>query len=243
MFKKGKMRMKKGILTITIAAMVFMLGACGSQNADNGGTSANTTVPISEPAGTQAAKPISTQQNDVSETPEIQQENNKQENKEEETVNIVIEMQDGGIIKAELYPETAPLTVANFEKLVNEHFYDGLIFHRVISGFMIQGGGFDTNMVQKETEPIKGEFASNGVENDLKHERGVLSMARTSVKDSATSQFFIMHETSPHLDGEYAAFGKVTEGMDVVDKIAAVKTDSGDCPVEPVVIKSITIAE
>lgn len=209
--------MKKMILTITAAVMaVFILGACSSQNVDNN---------------------ISTA------APSAAQQNNKQENKEENTVNIIIEMQDGGIIKAELYLDIAPVTVANFEKLANEHFYDGLIFHRVISGFMIQGGGFDANMSHKETESIKGEFESNGVENNLKHERGVLSMARTKIKDSASSQFFIMHEAAPHLDGEYAAFGRVTEGMEVVDRIAAVQTDEDDFPLEPVVIKSITVAE
>lgn len=210
------------ILTITAAAVaVFMLGACSGQKVDNNiSTAAPTAAPTAD-AG----------------------QNNIQENKEEKTVNITIEMQDGGIIKAELYPDVAPLTVANFEKLANEHFYDGLIFHRVISGFMIQGGGFDENMSHKEAEPIKGEFESNGVENNLKHERGVLSMARTRVKDSASSQFFIIHETSPHLDGEYAAFGRVTEGMEVVDKIAAVQTDGDDCPLEPVIIKSVTVAE
>lgn len=214
--------MKRMILTITAAAVaVFMLGACSGQKVDNNiSTAAPTAAPTAD-AG----------------------QNNIQENKEEKTVNITIEMQDGGIIKAELYPDVAPLTVANFEKLANEHFYDGLIFHRVISGFMIQGGGFDENMSHKEAEPIKGEFESNGVENNLKHERGVLSMARTRVKDSASSQFFIIHETSPHLDGEYAAFGRVTEGMEVVDKIAAVQTDGDDCPLEPVIIKSVTVAE
>ncbi len=166
---------------------------------------------------------------------------NSNEVKEEQKVNIKIEMQDGGVIKAELYPEVAPITVANFEKLINEKFFDGLIFHRVIEGFMIQGGGYDTSYQHKEAESIKGEFSSNGVENNLKHTRGVLSMARTSVKDSASSQFFIMHQDAPHLDGEYAAFGKVTEGMDVVDKIAATQTDAQDVPVTPQVIKTITI--
>lgn len=166
---------------------------------------------------------------------------NSNEVKEEQKVNIKIEMQDGGVIKAELYPEVAHITVANFEKLINEKFFDGLIFHRVIEGFMIQGGGYDTNYQHKEAESIKGEFSSNGVENNLKHTRGVLSMARTSVKDSASSQFFIMHQDAPHLDGEYAAFGKVTEGMDVVDKIAATQTDAQDVPVTPQVIKTITI--
>lgn len=159
------------------------------------------------------------------------------------TDKITITLADGDVIKAELYPDLAPVTVANFEKLINEHFYDGLIFHRVISGFMIQGGGYDVNGNEKTAASIKGEFAANGVKNDLKHTRGVLSMARTSVPDSASSQFFIMHKDSPHLDGQYAAFGKVTEGIEVVDKIAEVQTDSSDKPVTPVVIQSITMDE
>lgn len=159
------------------------------------------------------------------------------------TDKITITLADGDVIKAELYPDLAPITVANFENLVNEHFYDGLIFHRVISGFMIQGGGYDVNGNEKAAASIKGEFAANGVKNDLKHTKGVLSMARTSVPDSASSQFFIMHKDSPHLDGQYAAFGKVTEGIEVVDKIAGVQTDSSDKPVTPVVIQSITMDE
>ncbi len=159
-----------------------------------------------------------------------------------ETINIQIEMSNGKIIKAELYPEVAPITVENFVKLVNGHFYDGLIFHRVIEGFMIQGGGFNQFGDHAEAPSIKGEFASNGVPNGLKHTRGVLSMARTMVKDSASSQFFIMHQDAPHLDGEYAAFGKVTEGMDVVDEIASEQTDTQDKPLKPQVIKAITLA-
>ncbi len=152
---------------------------------------------------------------------------------------IIITMKDGGVIKAELYPNIAPITVTNFLNLVDEKFFDGLIFHRVISGFMIQGGGYDENMNHKDAESIKGEFDANGFKNDLKHERGVLSMARTSFPNSASSQFFIMHQDAPHLDGKYAAFGKVTEGMDVVDRIANVKTNFADAPLEPQVIESI----
>lgn len=158
-------------------------------------------------------------------------------------MNIIIDVKDFGVIRAELYEDIAPITVQNFVKLIGENFFDGLIFHRVISGFMIQGGGYDENFNQKEASPIKGEFASNGVKNTLKHTRGVLSMARTMVKDSASSQFFIMHQDAPHLDGEYAAFGKVTDGMDVVDKIAAVKTDGQDIPLTNVVISSIRTEE
>ena len=152
---------------------------------------------------------------------------------------IVITMKDGGVIKAELYPNIAPITVTNFIRLVEENFYDGLIFHRVIEGFMIQGGGYDLEGNQKEAESIKGEFDANGVRNPLLHTRGVLSMARTSFPNSASSQFFIMHKDAPHLDGKYAAFGKVTEGMDVVDRIAKTKTNFMDAPVEPQVIESI----
>lgn len=154
---------------------------------------------------------------------------------------VVIEMQDGGVIKLELDAKEAPITVANFEKLVKEGFYDGLIFHRVISGFMIQGGcplGTGTGGPGYE---IKGEFASNGVPNKIKHNRGTISMARTQVPDSAGSQFFIMHADAPYLDGQYAGFGKVVEGIEVVDKIAAVKTDYADKPIEEQKIKRIYI--
>ena len=130
-----------------------------------------------------------------------------------------IEIKNYGTIELELYGETAPLTVQNFVKLANEGFYEGLTFHRIISGFMIQGGGYDVSDNEIETDTIKGEFSSNGVKNPIKHERGVISMARTNVKDSASSQFFIMHADASHLDGEYAAFGKVTSGIEVVDAI------------------------
>lgn len=135
------------------------------------------------------------------------------------TDKAIIEVKDYGTIEVELYGEAAPITVENFVKLVKEGFYDGLTFHRVISGFMIQGGDPNGNGTGGSDATIKGEFSSNGVDNNIKHERGVLSMARSSANDSASSQFFIMHEVAPHLDGEYAAFGKVTSGMDVVDAI------------------------
>ena len=150
---------------------------------------------------------------------------------------VRIEMENGGIIEIELYPDKAPITVANFKKLVKEGFYDGLIFHRVIKGFMIQGGDPTGTGCGGSSEKIKGEFASNGVKNDLSHERGVVSMARSSNKNSASSQFFIMHEDGKFLDGEYAAFGKVTSGMDVVDEIASVKTDYSDRPIVDMRIK------
>ena len=154
---------------------------------------------------------------------------------------VVIEMENGKKIKIELYPDKAPITVANFEKLVNEGFYNGLTFHRVISGFMIQGGDPLGNGTGGSKEKIKGEFASNGVPNDIKHVRGVLSMARSMNPNSASSQFFIMHKDAPHLDGQYAAFGKVVEGIEVVDEIASVDTDFRDKPVVPQVMKSVTI--
>ena len=154
---------------------------------------------------------------------------------------VVIEMENGKKIKIELYPDIAPISCENFEKLVRSGFYDGLIFHRVIPGFMIQGGCPQGTGTGGPGWQIKGEFASNGVKNDLKHTRGVLSMARSMMKDSAGSQFFIMHKDAPHLDGEYAAFGKVVEGMDVVDEIAAAETDFRDKPVTPQVMKKVTI--
>ena len=138
----------------------------------------------------------------------------------EMSTTVIIEMADGGVIKAELYPEIAPITVANFQKLVREGFYDGLTFHRIIEGFMIQGGDPLGNGTGGSADKIKGEFKKNGVDNPLSHTRGVLSMARSSDPNSAGSQFFIMHKDAPHLDGAYAAFGKVIEGLDVVDRIA-----------------------
>ena len=154
---------------------------------------------------------------------------------------VTITMADGGVIKAELYPDVAPNTVNNFISLVKKGFYDGLVFHRVIRGFMIQGGGLDAQMKEKACPSIKGEFRSNGVQNDLLHTRGVLSMARTMVKDSASSQFFIMHDVAPHLDGEYAAFGKIIDGLDVVDEIASAQTNFQDCPKTPIVIKTMRL--
>ena len=153
---------------------------------------------------------------------------------------IKITIRDFGTMTAELYPDKAPITVENFLKLIDEDFFSGLIFHRVICGFMIQGGGYNEDFQQKHTASIKGEFASNGFgQNDIKHTRGVLSMARTMVKDSASSQFFIMHQNAPHLDGEYAAFGLVTDGIEVVDAIADLPTDYQDCPRVNVVIEKI----
>lgn len=152
-----------------------------------------------------------------------------------------ITMENGGVIEGELYPEKAPQSVANFISLCNQHFYDGLIFHRVIPGFMIQGGCPEGTGMGGPGYCIKGEFFFNGVRNDLKHKRGVLSMARSSSPNSAGSQFFIMHQDAKHLDGQYAAFGKVTSGMDVVDAIASVKTDRNDRPQAEQKIASITV--
>ena len=152
---------------------------------------------------------------------------------------IIIEMENGKQIKLELYPDKAPITVENFEKLVGEGFYDGLTFHRVISGFMIQGGCPQGTGTGGPGYHIKGEFSANGVPNDIKHERGVISMARAMDPNSAGSQFFIMHKDASHLDGQYAAFGKVVEGIEAVDEIAAVETDFSDKPITPVKIKRI----
>ncbi|MDE5772294.1 MAG: peptidylprolyl isomerase [Ruminococcus sp.] len=154
---------------------------------------------------------------------------------------VTIEMENGKKIKIELYPDIAPITCENFEKLVKDGFYNGLTFHRVIAGFMIQGGCPLGNGTGGPGWNIKGEFSSNGVKNDLKHTRGVISMARSMMPDSAGSQFFIMHEDAPHLDGQYAAFGKVVEGMDVVDEIADVATNYNDMPIEPQIMKKVTM--
>ena len=153
---------------------------------------------------------------------------------------VTFTMENGDVMKAELYPDVAPNTVNNFISLVKKGFYDGLIFHRVIAGFMIQGGDPEGSGMGGPGYSIKGEFNYNGVENNLKHSRGVLSMARAQHPDSAGSQFFIMHKTSPHLDGAYAAFGKVVEGMDVVNKIAETRTDYSDRPLKEQKIKSMT---
>ncbi len=154
---------------------------------------------------------------------------------------VTITMEDGSIIKAELYPAVAPISVNNFISLINKKFYDGLIFHRVIKGFMIQGGCPDGTGMGGPGYSIKGEFAQNGVANELKHTEGVLSMARSMHPDSAGSQFFIMHKTSPHLDGSYAAFGMVIEGMEVVNRIAEEKTNFSDRPLKEQKIRSMTV--
>lgn len=154
---------------------------------------------------------------------------------------VTFTMADGGVIKAELYPEIAPVSVNNFISLIQKNFYDGLIFHRVIKGFMIQGGDPNGTGTGGPGYTIRGEFSINGFENNLKHTEGVLSMARSMHPDSAGSQFFIMHRDAPHLDGSYAAFGKVIEGMDVVNKIAETATDYSDRPLEDQVMQSVTV--
>lgn len=154
---------------------------------------------------------------------------------------VTFEFENGDVVKAELYPETAPNTVKNFISLINSSFYNGLTFHRVIKGFMIQGGCPQSTGTGGPGYGIKGEFSGNGFKNDLKHDEGVLSMARSMSPNSAGSQFFIMHKKSPHLDGQYAAFGKVTEGLNIVDKIANMKTDHRDKPAEEVRLKKVTV--
>lgn len=168
----------------------------------------------------------------------------KAKRKEVETmIHLKIEMENGDIMTGELYPDIAPKSVENFVKLVEEGFYDGLIFHRVIPGFMIQGGCPEGTGMGGPGYKIEGEFSANGFENNLKHDKGVLSMARAAHPDSAGSQFFIMVEKAPHLDGQYAAFGKITEGLDVADKIVSVPTGMHDKPIEKQIIKKIEIVK
>lgn len=161
----------------------------------------------------------------------------------EEIKMVVIEMENGKKIKLELYPDAAPITVENFEGLVKSGFYDGLIFHRVIEDFMIQGGDPEGTGMGGSGKNIKGEFAANGIKNPIKHTRGVISMARSMMPNSASSQFFIMHKDAPHLDGSYAAFGKVVEGIEVVDEIATTKTDRNDRPLSDQIMKKVYIEE
>lgn len=158
-----------------------------------------------------------------------------------EKIDIRIVMENGKQMEAELYPDVAPITVENFVSLIKEDFFKGIIFHRVISGFMIQGGDPTGTGMGGSKNNIKGEFLANGVVNNLKHERGVLSMARTNDPNSASSQFFIMHQDAPYLDGQYAAFGKITKGIEVVDEIANTKTDMNDKPLVPQTIKTIEL--
>ena len=176
---------------------------------------------------------------DFSETDSIE----KVKISDKKTDYVLIDVEGYGKILIRLFPDVAPTTVKNFKKLVSDKFYDGLIFHRVIDGFMAQCGGYTPDMEQKKADTIKGEFTSNGFTNNLIHLRGVVSMARTSVPDSATSQFFIVQKTSPHLDGEYAAFGYTVYGIEVVDDIVSVGTDASDQPRKDIVINSIRFAD
>ncbi len=212
----------KKILTVLMSVIIFaaVCAGCGSQDQKK-------EEPSATPSASAEAK------GDATSAPA--------EDLYADPIRFTIEMEDGGVMKGELYPKLAPATVDNFVKLAKEGFYDGLIFHRVIPGFMIQGGGYDQKMKEKPADAIKGEFTSNGFTNELKHTRGVISMARTNDPDSASSQFFIMHADAPHLDGEYAAFGKITAGLDIIDEIAETETATNDIPVNPQVIKSITI--
>mgnify|MGYP002626191593 CR=1 FL=1 len=217
-------------LLLTALLLVAAIG-CTKATANATGSTENTGKTEAEP------------EVPVTEAPATEEPKNTEE---EPTVNnnpiVTITMQDGSVMKLELYPDVAPNTVKNFISLANSGFYDGLIFHRIIEGFMIQGGCYDAEGMPHETDySIKGEFASNGFTNDLKHTRGVISMARTQVRDSASSQFFIVHKDAPHLDGEYAAFGMLTEGFDVLDSIASVQTGMYDMPLEPVVIDTIRV--
>ena len=203
------------LLCIIMCAMCAIMSGCGANNNEADPTAAPT-------AGTDTT--------------------NNTEDPNMNKIIATIEMEDGGIIKLELYPDIAPQSVYNFVYLARQGFYDGLTFHRIISGFMIQGGDPKGTGTGGPGYCIKGEFAANGFDNPLKHTRGVISWARQSKPyDSAGSQFFIMHQDAPHLDGQYAAFGMVIEGMDVVDKIASVATGSQNRPIEPVVIKRITV--
>ena len=217
--------MKKLLSLLLVASMLFVMTACGNDDSKKDSDAKD--------------KETQTEQNSST--------NNNVSNLYENKINFTIELETGGIMKGVLFPDLAPKTVENFVKLANDNFYDGLIFHRVNKDFMIQGGGLDANMNEKESETIVGEFNANGINNPLLHKRGVISMARTNVPNSASSQFFIMHKDYPSLDGQYAAFGKITEGLEYVDEIAEAKTTvyepmgMTDVPAEPIIIKTITI--
>ena len=219
--------MKKLLSLLIVSVMALSMTACSKEETNLTSSDDNT-------------QQTQTQQQEV--TPTVDE-----EKLYADPIGFTIELENGGVMKGELYPNLAPKTVDNFVKLANDNFYDGLIFHRVIKEFMIQGGGYEKDMTPKDSDMIVGEFASNGFNNPLKHTKGVISMARTPDPNSASSQFFIMHADSPHLDGEYAAFGKVTEGLEYIDEIAETKTTvyaeygMSDVPAEPIIIKTITI--
>ena len=227
----------KKLLAILLCGAFLALGATACTPKNGEFTHENTAAPAGN-AGKTTAAPTAVPTPSPDEKPDNTSEGEKFMNK----INATITMENGGVIKLELYPDLAPQSVRNFCYLARQGFYDGLTFHRIIPGFMIQGGDPDGDGTGGPGYCIKGEFAANGFNNELKHTRGVISWARKSrPNDSADSQFFIMHKDAPHLDGSYAAFGRVIEGMDVVDEIAAVETGMNDRPVTPVVIKTITI--
>jgi peptidyl-prolyl cis-trans isomerase B (cyclophilin B) len=214
-------KINKGVFVGILLLIVFTFASCGGQETPTEGNESEENV--EEPSAIEFKS-----------AEELNLEGDKM---------VKIEMQDGSVIKAELYPDIAPKTVSNFVKLVNDGFYDGLIFHRVIDGFMIQGGDPEGTGTGGSDETISGEFSSNGVNNPLSHTKGILSMARSNDPDSASSQFFICVADSEYLDGEYAAFGKVVEGMDVAEKIAKVEKDDNDKPLKDVVMKKVTIED
>ena len=218
----------KKIFAILLALMLVLLTGCATAPAPEA-TTAPTEVPTEEPTAEPTAEPVEAPAAEATAAAN-------------QKPIATITMKDGGVITLVLYPELAPNTVSNFVTLANEGFYDGLIFHRVISGFMIQGGCPLGTGTGNPGYAIKGEFSANGyTANVLQHQRGVISMARSQLMDSAGSQFFIMHQTATHLDGQYAAFGRVTEGMEIVDAIAGVQTNSADRPLEDQVIESIRV--
>lgn len=228
--------MFKKILAILTASMLLVTVGCGNKKEE----------PKEDTKVSQTDKAEDTKKNEEAVKEDSAEDSSEPVDVYAEKIMFTIEMQDGGVMKGELYPDLAPKTVENFVSLCENNFYDGLIFHRIIEGFMIQGGAYTKDMNSKNTKSIKGEFDSNGFENPLTHERGVISMARTDDPNSASSQFFIVHEDSSYLDGNYAAFGRITEGLDVLDEIAATKTTTyqnvmSDYPEEPPVIKTIKI--
>lgn len=221
----------KRIVSLLLTALL-LVAAIGCTNAAANATGSTGTAGKTEkePAAQATEAPATEEPKKTEEEPTVQ------------NPIVTITMKDGGVMKLELYPDVAPNTVKNFISLANAGFYDGLIFHRIIAGFMIQGGCYNAEGLPNEPGySIKGEFASNGFTNDLKHTRGVISMARTQVRDSASAQFFIMHEDAPHLDGEYAAFGMLLEGFDVLDSIATVQTGYNDVPLVFPVIDTIRV--
>lgn len=223
--------MKRFLSILTAALLLIAAVGCAKTYANSTGSTEIADKTEAEPAAQATQAP-------AAQEPEKTEEDTNVKN----NPIVTITMQDGGVMKLELYPDVAPNTVKNFISLANAGYYDGLIFHRIIAGFMIQGGGYNAEGYPVETGySIKGEFASNGFTNDLKHTRGVISMARTQVRDSASAQFFIMHEDAPHLDGEYAAFGMLLEGFEVLDSIATVQTGYNDVPLVFPVIDTIRV--